>query len=307
MQIINKIIPILFTFLFFNQLCGIEFEASGILEYISFDKTCDRYKSRFDVYVKDKTWYFKYYSYYPNLPSGIIECGYDGSYMYFINDLVLSNVNYYSAHIRNLPIFPLGPCDGGQMLWVTFCSSEYFSSLKTNLIHPVFALFTPTYEDLKNKIPAHIKYISNSNKLVSSFDYFISNPSYNSSLYIKYEVLKFTNINNDFIPIKASAYRIFIFNNENYKYITDGIYSVYVDKVNPKCTIDDFKPKIKKEIEIFDSRFEMTPGMPKESFRYRTTNWLSDLEFINHPVFKSAIKRKLELESGVKQKEDLMY
>ncbi|MCX8009305.1 MAG: hypothetical protein N3A54_06465 [Patescibacteria group bacterium] len=280
---------ILYTLLSY-RLFSVEYEVSGVLYVDSLKRS---FSSEFISCIKDDKWYLSYKYMNPSFCIANIESAYDGYLNYtlfhkfipsnaFRNINITSNIVELSGVVDKSPFFHNSIYDGGDIIWIAFCSHNYLSSITNKMINPFFDKYGISS---KTKIPATIKHNNNS---IESFNYQYMNS------FITYNVLEYTNINNITIPIKARAVNSTIYSNNTGQvvYSTGAVYYIEIKSITPKCLRSNFVPQINGTINCYDLRYDGHPYFPTNLI-YSCSNWMSDYELTNSVFFKEELKRIL--------------
>jgi len=291
---IDNNIKYFFIFLFISfhyLLYSIEYEVSGVLYVDTYQYS---FHSEFSARVKNEKWFLSYRYINPSFCIANIESGYDGYLNYclfhqfipsnaFRKIKMTTNVVETVGTINRLSFYHNSIYDGGDIIWLTFCSRSYISSISNGLINPFFDKYGISS---KTKIPAVVRL---NNYIIECLSYNYMNST------IMYDVLEYTNINNTIIPLKARAVNATIYSNNmgNVIYNTGAVFYVEAKNIIPECLNTDFHPKLNTKIYCYDSRYDEHPYLPTNII-YSCTNWLSDYELTNSTFFKQEYKRILD-------------
>jgi len=278
-------------------LYGVEYDASGVIE-CNEGNWC-KYNIDFYLSFNDNKWCIRYFRHRPvDSIAESIDSRYDGKYIYSLLTTKFLNESreYTGANIKNHEFFT-NIENGGDLVWLSLCSQHYFKLLSNNMIYPFITSPFTKFDILAKtnhnyKVPAKIIYTNEAVRIPKSIEYDIGYEK------IKYELVEYTNMNNNIIPIKTIATLLSKnrFDPSNQQYEPPFIYTLYVTSIVPHCSITNFKPTITNNIHICDGRYNGLEGM-QLVVEYYSSNWLTDDELTNHPAFIEELKRCRQLKT----------
>jgi len=258
----------------------------------------------FSASVENCRWIIRFSS--PRFHNDYFEVGCDGTNTYYLSSFVtwynsqkaagveLGN-NVGTAVVRKSPVPAFGFAHYAGPIWLTFCSGCSFQSLGTNRIAEPPAVVGAIENQDRNPdsyIFQSVSFTSSSNSLqVPNEISYLADPT-NGINRSEFKILATTNTPGLVYPLR-SYFQTFYrdTNRSNQESVVE--YEVIAASVRTtlgSTTGEDYKPKIAGLVNFTEERFgrpdQRLVGNRLNHFTYKATNWLSDAEVMELPVYK---------------------